>query len=62
MAKTPKRTSSGRLAPRQIVGFSLEPDLAREVKAVAAKRGLSLKELFGEMWAAYQKKDSGAKS
>jgi len=34
---------------RQIVGFSLPPDLAAEVKDEAAQRNLSLRKLFGEM-------------
>ena len=40
---------------RQIVGFSLPPDQAAEVKVEAAKRGISLKRLFDEMWTLYQK-------
>lgn len=36
---------------RQIVGFSLSVERAREVKAEAAKRGISLKDLFEELWA-----------
>ena len=40
---------------RQIVGFSLSPELARKVKAEAAKKGISLKKLFDELWAAYEK-------
>ena len=38
---------------RQIVGFSLRPDLARSVKAEAGRRGLSLKKLFEEMGQLY---------
>lgn len=38
---------------RQIVGFSLAPDLAREVKAEAAQRGMSLRKLFEEVWQLY---------
>ena len=41
---------------RQIVGFSLSPELAREVKLEAAKKNVSLKQLFEEMWALYQRK------
>ena len=41
---------------RQIVGFSLPPALAAEVKVEAAKRNLSLRELFGEMWTLYKTK------
>jgi predicted DNA binding CopG/RHH family protein len=40
--------------PRKIVGFSLTPDLASEVKQEAARRGLSLKKLFEEMWETYK--------
>ncbi len=53
-----KRTDHSRQEPktRQIVGFSLPPDLAAEVKIEAAKRNLSLRKLFGEMWALYKTK------
>lgn len=39
---------------RQIVGFSLSPDMARDVKAEAGRRGLSLRKLFEEMWTGYK--------
>lgn len=39
---------------RQIVGFSLSPEMARAVKAEAAKRGLSLRKLFEELWTGYE--------
>lgn len=42
--------------PRQIIGFSLPPDLAGEVKMEAARRNLSLRKLFVEMWAHYKTK------
>ena len=53
-----KKTEPARRDPktRQIVGFSLPPDLAAEVKVEAAKRNLSLRKLFGEMWALYKTK------
>jgi hypothetical protein len=38
------------------VGFSLPPHLAAEVKVEAAKRNLSLRKLFGEMWTLYKTK------
>jgi hypothetical protein len=41
--------------PRQIIGFSLDPELASEVKAEADRRGLPLKVLFRELWALYKK-------
>ena len=40
---------------RQIIGFSLEPNLAREVKAEAVRRNVPLKLLFGEIWELYKK-------
>jgi hypothetical protein len=41
---------------RRIVGFSLPAALASEVKIEAAKRNLSLRKLFGEMWSLYKTK------
>ncbi|MBS0401878.1 MAG: hypothetical protein JSS18_05230 [Proteobacteria bacterium] len=49
-AKRPKTGSPS----RQIVGFSLPPAVAAEVKMEAARRNLALKDLFGEMWALYK--------
>jgi len=49
----PRRQNS---KTRQIVGFSLPPDLASEVKVEAAKRAVSLRQLFTEMWALYKAK------
>jgi len=43
---------------RQIVGFSLPRSLAAEVKVEAARRNLSLKNLFAEMWALYKNNQS----
>lgn len=40
---------------RQVVGFSLPPSLAREVKQEGARRNLSLRNLFQEMWDLYKK-------
>lgn len=39
--------------PRKIIGFSMSPSLAVEVKKEAAERGLSLRALFEDMWALY---------
>jgi len=39
---------------RQILGISLSPELAAEVKAEVKRRDVFLKELFVEMWAAYK--------
>lgn len=40
--------------PRKIVGISMSPALAVEVKEEAARRGLSLRKLFEEMWETYK--------
>jgi hypothetical protein len=48
--KAPRPPAEG----RQIVGFSLPRDLAAEVKMEAARRGVSLKELFTEIWALHR--------
>lgn len=40
---------------RQIVGFSLSPELARKVKEESARKGISLRKLFEEMWDHYEK-------
>lgn len=44
--------------PRKIVGFSMNPDLAIEVKKEAAHRGITLRKLFEELWDLYKKKHS----
>lgn len=41
-------------ANRKIVGFSLNPERAIDVKTEAAQRGISLRRLFEEMWDLYQ--------
>jgi hypothetical protein len=41
---------------RQIVGFSLSPAMAAAVKMEAARRKLSLRKLFEELWTDYEKK------
>jgi hypothetical protein len=48
----PPRSYTG---PRQIIGLRLPLGLASEVKAEAAQRNISLKNLFGEMWLLYKK-------
>lgn len=40
---------------RQIVGFSISPELATQVKTEAAQRGVSLRRLFEEMWDTYER-------
>ena len=50
--KDPQSTTKSGI--RQIIGFSMSPAMAREVKQEAAKRGMTLRKLFEEMWSAYQ--------
>jgi hypothetical protein len=40
---------------RRIIGISLSPTLASKFKAEAGRRQISLKKLFEEMWALYEK-------
>jgi len=56
MAKD-SRSRSQRPTPRQIVGFSLSPETASELKMEAARRQLSLRKLLEEMWASYKEKN-----
>lgn len=44
-----------RKATRQIVGISMAPALAVEIKQEAAKRDITLRKLFEEMWQIYKK-------
>lgn len=41
--------------PRQIIGVSMNPDMAADVKREASKRGITIRKLFEEMWAEYGK-------
>lgn len=43
---------------RQIVGISLSPEMAAAVKTEAARRKLSIRKLFEELWADYEAKNS----
>jgi hypothetical protein len=53
----PRTNSTGRKPrSRQIVGFSLPPELAVEVKTEAARRNVTLRKLFDEIWQLYKKK------
>ena len=51
-----KAKTSAKQKDRIILGLSLRPELAREVKADAAKRGITIRSLFEELWATYKKK------
>jgi hypothetical protein len=53
MARIAKTTAKG--GGRRIIGFSLSQELARKVKVEAARRQISLKKLFEEMWTLYEK-------
>lgn len=55
-SKRMKRTNQPRTKKaRQIVGISLDPQLALEFKTEAVRRNLSLKALFEEVWQLYRK-------
>ncbi|MGP2490319.1 hypothetical protein ACTDI4_01640 [Mesorhizobium sp. PUT5] len=58
MTEAPKSTKGN----RQIVGLSLSPELARDLKVEAAERKMSLRKLFEEMWADYQERRNKARS
>ena len=45
---------------RQVLGISLTKAMAREVKVEAARRGLTLRALFEEMWQAYSREEREA--
>jgi len=51
-----ERLSERRVRPTQIIGFRLSQDLAREVKAEAAHRGMKLTRLFEELWEQYRRR------
>lgn len=61
MTESTKKRSYPHVQPRQIVGISLSPEMAREVKAYAGQQGVSLRKLFEDMWQAHKKRASGAK-
>jgi hypothetical protein len=61
MVESTRKSPETHVRPRQIVGFTLSPELAREVKAHAAQHGLSLRKLFEDMWQVYKKRATGAK-
>lgn len=50
----PPRDRANHLRPRQIVGLSLRPEVAAEFKAEAARRNLTVRDLFLECWSLYQ--------
>lgn len=47
---------------RRIIGFSLAPSMAREVKAEAARRRISLRRLFEELWQLYKAQNGNQKT
>ena len=56
-----KNDSPPKSRDRQIVGFSLAPELARKVKSEAGRRNLTLKKLFEEIWDLYEKQPAKTK-
>jgi metal-responsive CopG/Arc/MetJ family transcriptional regulator len=52
-------TKKAEPAVREIIGFSLTPELAAKVKTAARRRGLRLRDFFiEELWSRYQKSDN----
>lgn len=47
---------------KQILGVRMTPELAREVKAEAAQRNMSLRKLFEEVWQIYTEHQANKKS
>jgi len=47
--------SSSKAQPRKIVGLSLPHEVASELKMEAARRDMTLRQLFLEMWTLYKK-------
>lgn len=60
MSDMSTKSSPHKPGVRQVVGFSLPPELARKVKAEAGRRNLSLRKLFVELWEIYEKQASKA--
>jgi hypothetical protein len=52
----PKKSDNEVRSGRQIIGFSLSPEMAAEIKLEARRRKLRLRALLEEMWADYKKK------
>lgn len=51
--------ANSRPTPRKILGVSLSPAIAGAVKQEAARRGITVKSLFMEMWEEYLAKRPG---
>lgn len=62
MPESTRKSPDTHKNPRQIVGISLTPEMAREVKAYAGESGLSLRKLFEEMWQSYKKQKRAGQS
>jgi cyclopropane fatty-acyl-phospholipid synthase-like methyltransferase len=56
MTRKPDSRSPDSRKNRQIIGLSLSPEMAREVKEEAARRGTSIRKMFEELWGNYKKK------
>jgi hypothetical protein len=50
-----ENSPTSKAQPRKIVGLSLPPEVTAELKMEAARRGISLRALFLEMWTLYKK-------
>jgi predicted HicB family RNase H-like nuclease len=50
---------ANRSTPSRIIGVRMSPKLAKKVKEEAAKREISIRKLFEEMWVLYS--ESGKK-
>jgi hypothetical protein len=46
--------SQSKTPGRRIIGISLSPEMACEVKAEAGRRGISLRKMFEELWELYK--------
>lgn len=52
----PAKAGGPRQRPRKIIGFSMSPEMAADLKVEAARRGVSLRQLLEEMWSLYKTK------
>lgn len=55
MVKRSPRSRDGQ-RDRQILGISLPPEVAQEVKTEAARRNITMRALFIEMWEGFKSK------
>ncbi len=60
--KTKNNSATKSLQPRKIIGLSLPPHVAAAVKLEAARRNITLRDLFMELWALHRNRKSGVTS